>query len=150
MMDRLLVIACSEKKRTDRSRLAAIDRYDGPTFRVLRRYIRENGKENLDVYVLSARYGLISSQKQIANYNFEMTHRRAAQLSKEVGHAVKAIIESNSWTDIGLCLGRNYLACLGDIEDFVTAGVTVTTLNGGLGSRLTILRNWLWENANGK
>ena len=36
-MTRLLIVACSRAKRPDAGSLPAIDRYDGPAFRLLRR-----------------------------------------------------------------------------------------------------------------
>src|SRR5438034_6245695 len=51
---RVLVISCSERKRSVQGPLAAIDRYDGPAFRVVRRYLRETQDRALKVYILSA------------------------------------------------------------------------------------------------
>ena len=40
MPTRLLVLACSERKRAGPGLLPAAERYDGPAFRVLRAYLR--------------------------------------------------------------------------------------------------------------
>jgi len=58
---RLLILSCSQRKRPDPGLLPAIERYDGPVFQVVRRYLREQpaGSKQLDVFILSARYGLI-------------------------------------------------------------------------------------------
>ena len=37
----MLILACSRRKRPDEGLLPAIERYDGPTFCVLRRFLRE-------------------------------------------------------------------------------------------------------------
>jgi hypothetical protein len=37
----MLILACSRRKRPDEGLLPAIERYDGPAFRVLRRFLRE-------------------------------------------------------------------------------------------------------------
>src|SRR5882672_5914224 len=52
-MDRALVLACSQRKNPHASLMPAIDRYDGPAFRVLHRYLREKEDRHLKVYILS-------------------------------------------------------------------------------------------------
>jgi hypothetical protein len=39
---RMLILACSRRKRPDEGLLPAIERYDGPAFRVLRRFLRKS------------------------------------------------------------------------------------------------------------
>ena len=58
---RLLILACSQRKQASCEPLPAIDRYNGPLFLVLRRFMRECPRQArlLDVYILSAAYGLI-------------------------------------------------------------------------------------------
>ncbi len=58
---RLLILSCSQRKSESLERLPAIERYNGPLFFVLRRFIREcpGQARHLDVYILSAAYGLI-------------------------------------------------------------------------------------------
>ena len=47
-MTRLLVVACSKSKRPDARSMPAIDRYDGPAFRQLRRAARVRAYRGLD------------------------------------------------------------------------------------------------------
>src|SRR5919199_6232989 len=81
---RLLILACSRCKRPDRGLLLAVERYDGPAFRVLRRFLREGQSEAPDVRVLSAEHGLISHDLPIANYDKIMTSSRAHEFSWSV------------------------------------------------------------------
>ena len=37
---RLLILSCSQRKRPDRVLLPALERYDGPVFRMLRKFLR--------------------------------------------------------------------------------------------------------------
>lgn len=55
-LDRLLlIVSCSQRKRSDLGLLPAIERYDGVYFRLLRKAQREGyWPENLDVLILSA------------------------------------------------------------------------------------------------
>lgn len=66
-MRQLLILSCTKRKRQDPGLLPAVDRYDEPSFRLLRRF-REHGLELPDVFVLSARYGLIHYEKPIPDY----------------------------------------------------------------------------------
>ena len=62
-LDRLLILGCSQKKRPDSGLLPALDRYDGPMFRVLRKCLREcpGGAQGLETYILSAEFGLMQA-----------------------------------------------------------------------------------------
>ena len=54
MSKQLLVLGCSQTKRDSVGELPAIDRYDGPSYRVLRGYLREHvWPDDLSVAVLS-------------------------------------------------------------------------------------------------
>jgi cytoplasmic iron level regulating protein YaaA (DUF328/UPF0246 family) len=65
-MPRLLILACSARKRLDRSALPAIERYDGVNFRILKKLQREHAfPHDLDVLILSAKYGLLSPETPI-------------------------------------------------------------------------------------
>jgi cytoplasmic iron level regulating protein YaaA (DUF328/UPF0246 family) len=80
-MPRLLILACSARKRLDRSALPAIERYDGVNFRILKKLQREHAfPHDLDVLILSAKYGLLRPETPIEAYNLKMTEARAAEL----------------------------------------------------------------------
>src|SRR4051794_25280888 len=74
---RLLIIACSDRKYADDRLLPATQRYDGPAFRVLRRYLREQPPEPPAIRVLSAEFGLIDDTTLIPRYDRGMTLERA-------------------------------------------------------------------------
>jgi hypothetical protein len=75
--DRLLILACSQRKRPDAELLPALERYDGPAFRVLRRFLRSRAPDPPDVLILSAEHGLIPRDLPIAAYDRKMTPARA-------------------------------------------------------------------------
>ena len=81
-MQRLLVLACSERKVTAAGLLPAVDRYDGPPFRVLRKYLREHTGAP-DILILSAKYGLIPSDQQIPYYDCRITRASARVLKSK-------------------------------------------------------------------
>jgi hypothetical protein len=147
-MKRLLIIACSQRKRTDTADLPAIERYDGPAFRVLRKYLSEASGDVPIVLILSAKYGLIDSSRPIRDYDRRMSAARARELRPGVLEAGRPVL-TRSWAEVGVCVGRHYRAALGDLLEHAPPGAQVRHIGGGLGPRLTRLRDWL-RRAEGK
>jgi len=75
-----LILSCSARKLPRQG--LAIYQYDGTAFRIMRRF--EEKRRGLGwprVFVLSARYGLISEERQITEYDQVMTDDRAKELA---------------------------------------------------------------------
>jgi hypothetical protein len=137
---RLLLISCSERKRLEVGALPAIERYDGPAFQVLRRYLRTDGDRELGVYVLSAKYGLISSNTPIRTYDRKMTTARAQELRPTVGARLKTILRVRRYQEMFICAGQVYLDALGDLN-CLKVPVQLGAL--GQGKKIASLRRWL-------
>ena len=80
-MNSLLIISCSQRKiQTDKA-LPAIERYDGPTYRCLRKFREAQTDKafpnNLRILIISAKYGLIMPETEVRNYDMKMTAARA-------------------------------------------------------------------------
>jgi hypothetical protein len=142
-MQRLLILGCSKRKRTDGKSLPAIDRYDGPAFRVLRRYQNLTRDNGLCVYILSAKFGLISAKKPIRAYDQKMTLRRAHDLQASVAAAVKKAILDHEPSQVFVCAGKTYLKALGILVDNEPR---ISVASGGQGKKLACLKSWLHEN----
>lgn len=82
-MGRLLIIACSEKKLPTSRPVSTINRYNGPAFRVLRKYLRRAEKELLTVLILSAKYGLIPAETKIPYYDQQLTPASATNSGQQ-------------------------------------------------------------------
>ena len=138
-MRRALLLACSQRKVLTPGLLPAIDRYDGPAFRVVRRYLRDNGDRELIVYILSARFGVIPSSRSIPHYNRRMTDDRAAELApsvaRELSHAITEPCE------LFICAGKTYLRGL---EEWQPKGIDVRFSAPGQGRKLRSLKRWLY------
>src|SRR5215211_1977040 len=109
---RSLILACSRRKRTDEGLLPAVDRYDGPAFRVLRRFLREGSSEVPDIRVLSAEHGLIPHDLPIANYDRIMTDSRARELRPHVIAEMSRVMDALRLRDVFILAGRVYLSAL--------------------------------------
>jgi hypothetical protein len=140
----LLVLSCSQRKRPDSNLLPASERYDGPTFRVLRRFLKEQPLAPLDIFILSAKFGFIPHNRPIPNYDLRMTQLRALELQPIVIRELKRISSSQSYEKLFICAGRDYLQALDGYDKLITPDLTVKIAEGGLGQKLADLHNWLY------
>ena len=125
----LLIISCSQRKIQSESPeitkglMPAIDRYDGPTYRCLRKFRDANSEKkfpnNLRILILSAKFGLIHPETEIPDYDLKMTAERA----EEIRHEVKL--------DLYHCLHFYKIAYRGMDQVFINLGKTYRrTLEG--------------------
>lgn len=143
---RLLILACSATKRRDVRLLPALDRYAGPSFRVLRRWLRDHpGRATLlDVYVLSAEFGLFPAVQPIPDYDRRMTTARAEELRPHVALALHSLVTTTSYVAIGVSMGRRYRLALAGNEQLLRPALVVLSEEGaGIGAQLAALKQWL-------
>ena len=143
-MKRVLIIACSRRKRTKRGLLPAIERYDGPAFRLLRRFLRQS-KSAPTILILSAKYGLIELDQPITNYDERMTSQRASRLQEQIAVTLRAALNGAGGgpakAELFLCAGKEYFEALGNS---IPPGVTVKFARGSMGKKLAALHQWLY------
>src|SRR5271157_461530 len=139
----LIVLGCSAVKRKSESILPAISLYDGPTFRVLRSFLREfRWPNSLSVAVLSAKYGIIGSLSPICTYDQRMTPERAVELASATTSTLRGWGDSH--VRIDLLLGQDYLQGLAP-DLFSTISPSVQVIDGPLGMKLRYLCRMLRE-----
>jgi hypothetical protein len=141
---RLLILKCSARKRGGEDHIPAIERYDGPLWQVLRAYRREQPlfASELDVYVLSAGFGLIPADQPIPWYDQTMAPERGDELRPEVLRRFAALM-GRGCDELCLGLSHRYLRAIAGWEALVPPGVAVTQTNGPMGTKLGQLRAWL-------
>lgn len=142
----LLVIACSQRKFSDPGLLPAISRYDGPSFRVLRRFLNQKPSDSpeISIYVLSAKFGLIHNEYLIPCYDQRMTKTRSVELRPRVIAELENIFDAGAYEELFICVGRDYLQALDGYSAIIPTGLSVRTSTGGLGKKLAELHNWLY------
>jgi hypothetical protein len=141
-MERLLILACSQAKVRMRRKLRALDRYDGPAFRVLRKHVLSKADGQLIVFVLSAKFGLIEAEREIPWYDCRLSRASASDLRPQILARASEVF-AYPWRSIGLCAGKEYLTLLNEALELASPEVRPEVLSGGLGRRLTALRDWL-------
>jgi hypothetical protein len=142
-VERLLILSCSQRKAPTQGRLRAIDRYDGPAFRVLRKYLREVADDSLAVLILSAQHGLIDSEREIKWYDRRLSDDSIDRLRPQVMRTARRVLRSHRWRAVGLCASKEYRSLVKGLAELMPADVRLDLLAGGLGKRLTALRFWL-------
>jgi len=142
----LLLIACSQRKRTGPDPMPALERYDGNTYRMIRKLRREGRWPFLvDVLILSAEFGLIEADKPILNYERRMSRERATELRPTVlASFQKYLSEHGQYASIYIDLGKDYLPAIEGIEN-LSDGLIVVFAQGRIGQRLGNLKQWLLE-----
>jgi len=140
----LLIVSCSQRKRSDPGLLPAIDRYDGPTFRVLRRFLKEQPSAPLDIFILSAKFGLISHNQPIPNYDQRMTPSCAQELQPSVMSELRHILSSQSYQKFCICMGKDYLLALDGYNTLISSDLSIKVVASSPGKKLAELHSWLY------
>jgi hypothetical protein len=137
----LVVLGCSATKVETDGVLPAIHLYDGPTFRVLRSFLRENRwPEALSLAVLSAKFGLIGGLAQIPYYNQRMTRARASELGPSVTASLQELGAEHRTVD--LVLGQDYRETI-DLRTAEMTGSSFRFAEGAIGMKLNRLHHLL-------
>jgi hypothetical protein len=144
---RLLILSCSRKKKAGSRLLPALDRYDGPAFQVLRKFIAEcpTDSRKLDIRILSAKFGLITSDQPIPCYDKPMTTQRATALKSVVLAEIERLLARRKYQRLLINVGQDYLSALAGYELLMPNGLEVTQVSGSSGRRQTLLRDWLHD-----
>ena len=142
----LLIIGCSQRKIESPGEIPAIDRYDGPTYRCLRKFRDAYGfPNNLRILILSAKYNLIFPETHIAAYDKKMTLARAKDMAIDVQcDLIRCLIFNDmayGGTDQAFInLGKNYMRTL---DGFNWGTISTMEASGGIGQKTQQMKAWL-------
>lgn len=141
---RLLVLSCSDRKSPAIRAIPAFERYDGPAFRVLRRF-RDNapvrGVSPPALLVISAKHGLVNGDTPIRNYDERLTDATRRQLRCLVLQQLAELPLEYDYVLVST--SRAYEAVIEGIEEHFPASTSVIRTRGPRGKQLAQLRNWL-------
>jgi len=141
----LLIIPCSKRKVLSEKRMPAIDLYDGPFYRILRKFFRQHDvSQCIDILILSAKYGLIRSHDLISTYDERMTQSKATGLSLEIYNLLRILLSQKQYQEIFINLGKTYALALVDSEELLNQ-CNVFWAKGQIGERMQQLKNWIQQ-----
>lgn len=143
-MKRIVLTSCSQRKKNNESLLSAIERYDGPNFRLLRKYLNQTTDE-LDVYILSARYGLIHQEKQISFYEEKLNKNNLQEITKlSIAQANNFFTGREKAKEVFVNLGTLYLQVFEPILEKLSKKNELIFTSGSSGRRLAEMHDWLY------
>jgi len=138
--DRLLVISCSQKKTAVSNPAPAMDLYDGPIFRMLRKMIREDAfPNNIHILIISTKYGLLNLYDLIEWYDEKMTKERANKLKRAITDSLNELLMPHSFTEVFANLGENYRATIGNLD----SKIQIKYASGRIGEKLSQTKKWI-------
>lgn len=130
--NRLLIMSCSERKKNKTG--PAIEVYDGPAYRMVRRYLQNN--DGLDVRIISGKYGLISKDTIISTYNAKLTKENVLELRKKYASEMKVL--SSAYDKKFVYGSKLYRSALMN-------GDSLKHTEGKIGQQLSQLKKWLYN-----
>jgi hypothetical protein len=136
----LILMSCSTMKIPGPGKLKAIDRYDGPAFRMLRKHRAEKHPMPW-IIILSAKYGALLYDDLIEDYDQRLTYERAQDLKYD-GHKTHGLLVRNrlkGCTSHVCIAGEDYAEVY---RHWAEAGVgnDLNVADGGIGMKLHALR----------
>ena len=140
--DYLLIISCSERKTQISNPAPAIELYDGPFFKMIRKLKNECVfPNNIHVLVISAKYGVLGLYDLIERYDKKMTEKRAKELKNRMKEKLGEFLSNKNFKEIFLCMGKNYRLVLDDFEP----DIPIIYADGKIGEKLSQMREWIYS-----
>lgn len=110
---KLLIISCSKRKQENKGLLPAFERYDGQVYRSLKKMKRENKyPTDLDIIIISAKYGLICPDKKIEYYDQLMDAENAKKYHDVTLNNLETLCNKKRYNSVCINLGKNYLMAI--------------------------------------
>ncbi len=144
-------MAESQRRTQSKSRLPAINYFDGVYFRVLKKYLREGLLDDVDVLVLTKEEGLIPANKLVSYSTgtlgpagrLDLPNARVRYLRRRNEKYLNRRIRSQNYSEIYVNVGREYMTLMGDIQ---TSARTTFAQGAGLGPKAQHMKNWILAN----
>lgn len=152
---KIIIMACSNTKRTDAGPLSALDRYDGPMWKTLRALLarypsaaaaRASGA--LKIWVLSGLYGFVEVGTEMPAYDRRMTDKLLATMQADPSYDFQRIADMVDDADAALFAGGElYRDAMwrASGSDFRNIMKVTETDGGGIGEHRAQLGAWFAE-----
>ena len=146
-MKRLVILSCSQRKVQSKFLMPAMDRYDGPAYKVVRKFLRSVPDARLyhHFLILSAEFGLISDDLLISYYDRRMTVERAKELHEETLSDLLVILRSGLYSAVFVCMGKTYRRAVEGIDAFFP---NIEYSHGRIGMQISQLCQFLYSDGN--
>jgi cytoplasmic iron level regulating protein YaaA (DUF328/UPF0246 family) len=137
-------MSCSSRKLRLEGQVSAWALYDGVAYRMLKRMQREDKfPQDVDILILSARYGLIRPDTPIAFYDQRMTSATALEQADRNRTILRSVLNDSSYHTVFAAMGRVYMTAIEPTSEWLPANVSFQVAEGGIGCKLRHLKIWL-------
>jgi cytoplasmic iron level regulating protein YaaA (DUF328/UPF0246 family) len=139
-----LFISCSQRKRSAKQPVSALELYNGFYYQIIKKLMREGRlTTNIDILIISAKYGLLLPSDLILPYEQKMTACRAAEMQDRVGQQLASVLKDRQYQEIFVNLGRDYLSAIVGFESLLPEATKVIYAKGGIGQRGAQMKRWI-------
>lgn len=124
--------------------MPALEVYNGPYFLTLSKLYRDGlFPKDVQVLILSAKYGLISLHDHIVPYDEKITRTRAIELKAEVTKKLVDFVRYHRINEVVINLGETYRLAVEDLPKSVPNDCKVLYLSGSIIQRRKALKEYL-------
>jgi hypothetical protein len=135
----LLILGCSDRKRSAKGKLPALELYDGVNFRVLQSFLKQHGwPPGLCIKILSAKHGLFAATDLIETYDQRLDEASARQMNQAT---LKELARFGKPSSVFVNLGTDYLPAIDGIDGLFPGKVVYA--EGGIGLKMAGMKKWL-------
>ena len=145
MKKSLLIIACSSRKVKTPGRIPVFERYDGNSYRILRKAIRENYFRNdLDILIISAKFGLLGWTEEIEDYDQLMSKQQARKLRPSIQEDLASFLDGKTYDKLFINMGAIYLETLEGFDWRQHFNEKIEA-KGRIGEKSSQLKSWITQ-----
>jgi len=147
--DRLVILPCSNTKASIQGRAAAEDRYQGQYYQVFNkwRHGRTSPEREVDLLILSAKYGLINPRSQIHDYDERLDKRPNGRFLKTLENDLFAYLKWRDYSNVLVLGGKAYRGQVVDILRVLNGqeviDIEIESDSRRLGHQISRLKSWL-------
>ena len=139
----LLIISCSSRKINTLGRMPAFERYDGQSYRIIRKAIREGCfRTNLDILIISAKFGLLAWDAEIEDYDQLMSKEQAHNLRPSIQENLESFLNGRDYDKLFINMGATYLETLEGFEWKKHFNEKIEA-QGRIGEKSSQLKSWV-------
>lgn len=103
-----------------------------------------------DLLVLSARYGLVWGDTSVPYYEQRMTRPAARRLRGPCLNTLREILRHGGYEEVFVNVGKRYLEAISGWESLNSAPQVVEYAEGGIGTRLHQMKDWIDRRSRGE
>lgn len=139
---RLLIIGCSDKKEPVTGFVPALNLYKGPNYLSLKKLKRTNEfPPDVQIVIISAKYGMLFPDQLIRYYNQKMTPARADELKSELKRKLEPYLHEKKFDECFINLGQIYRESLVKVQ--FPPNLKIINANGRIAEKRADMLAWL-------